>query len=697
MAVELPTAHQTTTALLAAAFGCAAIACGTADPSNSAPPTDTTERAASPEPGALKIRYISLAGDGEACPQKEPPPGWSTEALFSYPGVETPPALARYCLYRWTFQYKPTLANVDELDAFVHDQLDVGIVEDTVVTGPLGLPDEMRASMHDAVLSHAGAMPVLPQSPTQQPDRIRVAFADSSPEEISGSIPMGRMAHGSILAWLARDMSTIAVKSPYKPIPLLHVTTGVALPQVDNYTEDLANGGFFGTRGQLASAIYRMTAAWIHDGRKDPDPQPRLVVNSSVGWEPEPGCATATDPSDLEVPSQAVYTAVAQASCMGALVVAAAGNDPGGDSKLSLPVDGPTCPAAWSAQFSTLDGPECRLLLGANFRKQLPAALPIPADGLPGGIEAPLIHAVGGIGFDGQPIDATREGGLPEHVAIASHASAAGPNQHLPAPLTGTSVGAAVASAIAATTWAYRPELTAPEVMDLVHDAGRYIAKQADFGPGTPPNEVRALSLCHALRAACRPQLGSVPPRCPSTPISCAEPDPRDGFLSPPENEQDKIAIDKFFDDAKGFKVPVSKMSTLLDYPPPRERHRNAAVAPWVHPQPLSPPCGLCFVDINPNGINIDPIVYLHIDPDFTGTILLDDTTLIFRSGGYFNGYTRTVGPLGSGTVQAGSTLVFDLGNVPVSDVRSVGISWRAFDHVTRSTTSIDESLFVMQ
>jgi len=47
--------------------------------------------------------------------------------------------------------------------------------------------------------------------------------------------------------------------------------------------------------------------------------------------------------------------------------------------------------------------------------------------------------------------------------------------------------------------------------------------------------------------------------------------------------------------------------------------------------------------------------------------------------------------------VQAGSTLVFHLGNVPVSDVRSLGISWQAFDHVARSAMSMDEALLVMQ
>ena len=682
-------------ALIATSLGLGLAACGTADTADQDEPVDVTERATTSTPGSSLRRFLSNHPKG--CARKPPSP-WSARRLFYYPGVETPQGMKGYCLYEHDPHSTPTTAEVTALRSDVLAKIGAPLEEDTVVSGALGFEQDSRASLHDALLAHAGAMvDGLPGGPL---DPVRIAFPDSSPEENSGAIPNGMMTHGATLAWLAQDIANpVPPSNPQTPLRAGHVTTAMALPQIDNDLECMLKGGFYGTRAQLAEAIYRVTAAWLHDGLTTTNKQPRLVVNLSVGWEPMDGCANAKDPSQLEEPARAVFDAVSHASCLGALVLAAAGNDPG-HNKNEAPAKGPTCPAAWTSNFKAPDSNQCADLMGKGYADALPAMLPIPSKKqLAPGIDNPLLYAVGGIDFARQPIAVTREGGFPKYVAIASHASATQPNTYLPPALTGTSVGTAVASAIAATTWAYRPELTAPELMDLIHEAGTPLGVYPDFGPNSQGKKVHSLSLCQALQKACTTTGGATLPRCPTAGVKCPElPTPEDG-PNPPLTWKELSALKLLFPHPMASVKQADLDDLLKGVAPPNELYRNAGVPPWVFPQPFYPACGACALEIKQNFGNYHYRLYINVDSRFDSSLKLDSTTLLIRTGtSYGSSFVTAVGPLGNVTLTRGQSYSVDLGDVPgtaglTGNVLNAQLSWRATSKNT--TTSFTENILV--
>lgn len=671
-----------------------AVACGPADGPDSLEFTGDTELGTSKVPGSSLRRFITDHPFG--C-LDDPPKPWVARSLFHYDKVPTPPGLRRYCLYKYGAKNDPLPHEVTQLKDYVYHELGVSIVEDTVVTGPLGLDQDLRAVNHDTLLAHAGALEGPWPKGLSPRSRIRLAFPDSSPEEKSGTIPDGRMDHGSILAWLARDLSAPAL-SFQKTYALTHVTTGIALPQVDNDVEDIMHGGYFGTRGQLAEAVYRVTAGWLLDADDPSTRQERLVVNLSVGWEPEPGCATATDKKDFELPTRAAFDAVSYVSCLGGLVVAAAGNDPGHTKGGEPTAAGPTCPAAWSATFEAPAYNTCRQLLGDKYQGMLPIpSARIPATHPPApGLDNPLLYAVGGLDFARHPIAASRQGAFPKYAAIASGASAAPPGSDLPAPLTGTSVSTAVASSIAAVTWTYRPELTAPEVMDLVYQAGQPVGWNADFGIAGP-EPVHSLALCSSIQRACDPHAGIVPPRCPAEPVKCPAV-PRESGPNPPLTTTHEHDLKLFFENTTRHELKSDDVNKLVDFSPPSDRFQNAAVPPWVYPQPLITPCSLCLFDVNRVRDVINPVLYVSLDPAFTQTIELSEATLVLRVGSNFwASYTTTLGPLGSSVARRGESFVVDFGTISMDRVWSAHISWRSHDTSLGTTASIHDSVLVTQ
>jgi hypothetical protein len=676
------------TATLAAALAAGFSACSPADSTDLQDFSDETDTVdhASTELSSTGRRYITnhpLVG----C--KTPPDLWEARLLFEYPGVPTPPALLKYCLYTWQGKARPTAAQRAALVTAINPMLmtyaPVIPVEDPVVMGPLGFAQESRAFLRDRVREHAGAMAELPQG-AQAPFKTRIAFPDTSPEETSGLIPDGRMAHGSILGWLARELSS----SPgLAPVTASHVTTGIALPQVDNDKEDLLQGGYFGTRGQLAEAIYRVTAAWRAKAEDPTNPQPRLVVNLSVGWEPTDGCSKATGATSLQVPARAVFEAITHANCMGAAVIAAAGNYPGKDAwgkKVTVP-DEPVCPAAWAQlPAPTLD--KCQTFMGNSKYDGMyvPFQLPVPARSVPAdGIDNPLLFAVGGVDFGRRRIDETRANAFPKHAAIATHASAAPAGKDLPPSITGTSVASAVVSAIAGTAWAYRPELTAPELMNVVYWTGQSIGQNSSFGT-TTPTQVRAASLCHTLRVVCAPNAqGQVPPACPSQLLTCSYPKPSPDANPPLPARQIDLLEDLF---KLSTRIDVNVGPDLLGNPAPNESFPAACVPPWVYPQPIRPPCGACAFKLNRDlGI---PALDVLIDSGFDGTLSLGDTTLILRTG--WNTFTN-VGPLGTGTLRQGSQITVNLPGLNVTTVYSASLAWKSWDANGRATSFTERIL----
>lgn len=264
-------------------------------------------------------------------------------------------------------------------------------------------------------------------------------------------------------------------------------------------------------------------------------------------------------------------------------------------------------------------------------------------------------------------------------------------------------MGTAVASAIAATTWAYRPELTAPELMDLIHDAGRSLGVAPDFGPNAQGEAVHSLLLCPALKKACAKTGGVIPPRCPVAGVKCAAlPKPEDGpnpLLTPGQLSALRLLFPHPMES-----VDKADLDDLLKgVAPPNELYRSAAMPPWVFPQPFYPPCGACAMEIKSIGNDYHYLLYVNVDPRFSGTLLLGDTTLMIRSGtSYSSSSVTNVGPIANVTLRAGQSYSVDLGDVPRAahldrdgNVLNAQLSWKSTMPKSSTITSFTENILV--
>lgn len=263
-----------------------------------------------------------------------------------------------------------------------------------------------------------------------------------------------------------------------------------------------------------------------------------LDARSTVPFaDATPECASGS--AALNADALAVLEELEAAACQGALLVAAAGNNP----LVSPQRRGPMLPAAWET-LPAPDAARCGELLGPT------AVLPSNA---PAGAYRPLVYAAGGVNDNDSPIVLTREDGLARVVAPASLLAAFPANRSEAGyaavcgigtagglcdhtyPMTGTSVAAAVVSAAAAAVWAYQPTWDAHQVMDAVYASGAALDPvQASFSQGatslgTSAERVHRVSICRAAQLS----LGA---RTPSVSLACAGGDatrPFDGLPKP--------------------------------------------------------------------------------------------------------------------------------------------------------------------
>ncbi|HEY0511063.1 MAG TPA: S8 family serine peptidase, partial [Thermoanaerobaculia bacterium] len=256
-------------------------------------------------------------------------------------------------------------------------------------------------------------------------------------------------------------------------------------------TESLENspGGNLGLVDELAAAILREVFSWRNSGSKE-----HLVLNLSVGWDGELlGQLDKRRVSQLQLDTQLVYKALQYARRSNALVIAAAGNRRGGGES-----NWPLLPAAWELHR--------------------PSVLPFPMGPKP-------VYAVGGVGWQGLPLSNYRFGGLPRRVALGDHAMAQTVATDKPTAMyTGSSVSAAVVSAVAAEVWHFLPDASAAEVMRLVTRSGKVLPGRGDYyfwkdlwplSRLVRAPHMRQISLCRAVTQACLTAGGQCPvPNC---------------------------------------------------------------------------------------------------------------------------------------------------------------------------------------
>ncbi|HZN92197.1 MAG TPA: hypothetical protein VFB81_05810, partial [Myxococcales bacterium] len=629
-----------------------------------------------------------IPGEDPSCPAVSGAKGgaWVEAQLFEEPSAvpAVPPALEGYCVYEWSPGSGDAGPDLNRLHAEL-DAQDAEYARDCYVVAPSGSSAGVDAgwrTLRDDYHLQTGRLPELPQGGNSAPARIRVAVVDSAPNGYAGGAPSeDRSGHGHAVGWIVREH---ACPGDAGTPCIGQIADRLALPQITLRRRDLADGGYFGSQGQVAKAVHGAVHAWrafnLGGGN-----QQRLVVNLSLGWDPVHGGET-----NMPLPARAVYDAITHAVCQGALVVAAAGNDPGGPGIAA----GPMLPGGWE----TRPGPtaaQCNATEGPSWSAA--GKLP-PADA---GFYQPLIHAVSGVRADDSPLINARPGGRARMAAPAAHALA----EDHGAPtdvLTGTSAAAAVTSAIAATVWGYRPKLTAPEVMDIIRRSGAPLGEYADFCLGgrpcprsTPEREVVRANLCKAVRKACLSPLES----CPAAPPACASRPPHAGTLpSLSAGELATMAAGAPRYDASAVRWSLAPLEicgfTELwterpEYPAPpcpRRQYYGAPIRPWSAPQPSSSSCPVCTIE--QNAVSGTYSVTLSIDEEFVDplgepVLRVNDSVDIDLSG------------IGMGTLSGGDVAVVE--NLDLSSLGTVESAEITFVMTDGGTQFSTESELIVQ
>ena len=559
--------------------------------------------AASPPPAALATDPLRVASDADhprryigklvqpvGCPTGLN--GWVGAPLFaaSPGGPAIPPGLAAYC--RYDLPPNAPLAgppvNATTLGLFSDLSPDV-----MAIGAQSTLEDVLAPGLAAATDAEAGRMPWLGTPSGRAP--VRVAVLDSSPTAAPGLPSLqatGVNLHGHGIANLigrlvCDDVGTCAAEVATRLVMTLRTAGG-------QIVEDTVNGGDFGSVGVLAEAVWAETSAWEADATDAP-----LILNLSLGWDRLYGGSPAVGVSGWPASVQAAHAAIVDARCRGAMVLAATGNRQGGTRDL-----GPLVPALWES--TTIDPAVCSAALGG------PGAIASPE---------PTVLAVGGATRTDVDITLQRKGARPRRLAYADHAVAVDASGLFTEPLTGTSVGTAIASATSAVLWANRPFADDVLVSGWLTTSGWATAMPVDgaYCP-TGCGNATVLDVCRAVRAVCDPgQPGYTGPcaMIPAGPVGCAL------GLQPPATV-DAAALASFESTAAAETLlvqPTVRTDRACDRnsigllsteprrgpsPCPMEQFYTAAAEPWLYPQPIVQECPTCYLSLPDGKVRVD-------------------------------------------------------------------------------------------
>ena len=488
------------------------------------------------------LRWIGIARPCTA------PADWTAEPLFL--GHQLPPALSNYCLYRWT----PATRDTTPTPAQVHGLFSVSQAQEMTEDVPVVFPSApfsaeevavfagLRGALRDQV-GDSSLLPAMPASP-----RTRVVVIDSAPDATHGHIQPGMSRHGDTLAHLIEDLVCTHPGGGGNRACAAEITTELALPWIARGVPG-PSGGYIGTLADVARAIERAVSTWQSDRQTAPSSTPpRLLLNLSLGWEDTPGIADcAMDPAKLVAPpARAVQAILQQAVAQGALVIAAAGNDSGGPA----PRTGLICPGRYQA---------------------------LPQDANP---SQSLVVAASGVDYQDRALATARPHGITAITALGLGGVAWQPSDPVPPQLVGSSVSAAVVSAVSALVWAYKPGWTTGQVIAAVYSGGVEVGAADDCPLPLRPCSAHRASVCGALLAA-----GAAP--------GCAPPEPRP-WSSPDLSAQIAALAAAYASVPPGVAAPVPPSAI------PRYLAPSVQVAPSVFPMPISVTCPTCAVAPTP-------------------------------------------------------------------------------------------------
>jgi hypothetical protein len=313
------------------------------------------------------------------------------------------------------------------------------------------------------------------------PGSVRVAVVDATPLKLDQK---DTSLHGYSVSQLVGSLACPSASDPgCKGLVLPYL----ALPRIGEHKFNYAQGGYYGTLAEVENAITSALNDWNAADTWNPG-KGHLIINLSLGWDP-----IKFSPDEPGV--KLVEKALQRAFCLGALVIASAGNVSGSE--------GPIWPAALEAKPGD----------GGCEELGLPAQM--PAGNFAGNKVGyrPLVYAVGAVDSADRRLAIMRPWGTPRLTAYGQAVPVVNFTGKEPHAFSGTSMAAAVVSGIAARVWSMQPKLDAHEVMQIIYEGGATVPDgvainraRTDFcmpvaGKTCVEYPVHRATLCGALRA----------------------------------------------------------------------------------------------------------------------------------------------------------------------------------------------------
>ncbi|HMV66193.1 MAG TPA: S8/S53 family peptidase [Myxococcota bacterium] len=550
----------------------------------------------------LRTRWIGrLTGPGQ-CPTAQAP--FTTSRMF---GVAAPPGLAPYCLYEAAVPGIPTFTGGPPAGFTMQPDLQVVVAAalNDIMSGPFATLTEQQVQRVPPLAAPSASPP-------------RLTFVDTTPTASTFSAPwdlMGTNDHGYALTNLSRTFGCDASGRCTADLATrlgLHLVmdgTGAIVP-------DEVNGGEFGAIGYAAQAVRAEVEDWWSSADAP------LVLNLSIGWDPEWGGDLGASGSwPLSV--RAMFDALADAACHGALIVAASGNRLGGQP----PDDRPLYPAGWGSVGLT--PADCAARIGGS--------------GSPVVAGDHLLLPVGAVDEHRHALPLSRVNSVPSVVAFGSHAVVQDSSGDPTSILTGTSIGAAVVATAAAAVWDNRPTLRAQQVADLVQASG--VPANVDVAPfwcGTTCAPAQVVDVCDAVRWACdatSPGYAGAPCARAPTSISCyagppLTPNPSPvllGVFDAATPDIDFIASSSWSTDPAcgGGNIQLFGLTPSLPADPcPLDQYHSQRAEPWLYPQPMHEECPPCYLAIANKKLWVETSVGFATMQSLTLTITRTDSSV---------------------------------------------------------------------
>ncbi len=566
-------------------------------------------------------RWIGINPDPDAeCPK--PTFGeWTYGPLFE--GTDAP-ELRSYCLYE-SASDEPQDPDAVPIDTLAPDC-------EVVVGYGHGFVDNNAVALEDAFMVQTDVVISLPK--TSAPPT-RVVVVDSA---VCGDFPDGGdgvFEHGKAMSMMIRNLAC----PPGGPC-LATVATELALPLVETpkgLRPNFRTGGYLGGISQMAVAIVKAMK------RAGPPGSGPLIINLSIGWDGRWGGEITTAWSDLEGPFRAVNSALAYASCQGALVIAAAGNAGGGPDARR----GPAYPAAWESEAA----PDARCAnLGGGPVSTTPSY-------------RPLVYGASAVDGADVPLANERPKGRARLVAPAGHVvvSRDGIRSKV---YSGSSVSTAVLSAAAATVWTYDDGLTAHDVMQKVYDGAVRLTEPAHLCIDMDDcGMAHRVSMCGAVtsvcqRGRCGPWRGCLP--------SSANRDARAVGLdwrTPTADVTGAVGGQLIAAAWPCTRDVYAVDPAATDTPCPHDQHYSPYTMPYAAPQPPEPACPSCGIKELTLNLGISNVLSSSVSDGVMNVTLNNGSQVGFS--------LNHLGPFGPG-----DTVEVELVGIHSSDIQSATIDF---------------------